>query len=62
MRETLATILWEGWTALVLCTAAVLLPGSEATSSTLEASSTTIFFTLSGIGVVMAQREPTASS
>ena len=30
MRETLATILWEGWTALVLCTAAVFLPGSEA--------------------------------
>ena len=24
MRETLATILWEGWTALVLCAAAVL--------------------------------------
>ena len=30
MRETLATILWEGWTALVLCAAAVFLPGSEA--------------------------------
>ena len=30
MRETLATILWEGWTALVLCTAAVFLPSSEA--------------------------------
>lgn len=30
MRETLATILWEGWTALVLCTAAVFLPGSKA--------------------------------
>ena len=30
MRETLATILWEGWTAIVLCAAAVLLPGSEA--------------------------------
>ena len=29
MRETLATILWEGWTALVLCAAAVFLPGSE---------------------------------
>ena len=29
MRETLATILWEGWTALVLCTAAVFLPGSR---------------------------------
>ena len=27
MRETLATILWEGWTALVLCAAAVLWPG-----------------------------------
>ena len=26
MRETLATILWEGWTALVLCAAAVFLP------------------------------------
>ena len=30
MYETLATILWEGWTALVLCAAAVFLPGSEA--------------------------------
>ena len=30
MCETLATILWEGWTALVLCAAAVFLPGSEA--------------------------------
>ena len=30
MRETLATILWEGWTALVLCAVAVFLPGSEA--------------------------------
>ena len=29
MRETLATILWEGWTALVLCAAAVFLPGSD---------------------------------
>ena len=27
MHETLATILWEGWTALVLCAAAVFLPG-----------------------------------
>ena len=27
MRETLATILWEGWTALVLCAAAVFWPG-----------------------------------
>ena len=31
MRETLATILWEGWTALVLCAAAVFLPGSAGT-------------------------------
>ena len=30
MRETLATILWEGWTALVLCAAAVFWPGSAA--------------------------------
>ena len=30
MHETLAMILWEGWTALVLCAAAVFLPGSEA--------------------------------
>ena len=30
MRETLATILWEGWTARVRCAAAVFLPGSEA--------------------------------
>ena len=30
MRETTATILWEGWTALVLCAAAVFWPGSEA--------------------------------
>ena len=27
MRETLATILWEGWTALVLCAAAVFQIG-----------------------------------
>jgi hypothetical protein len=33
-----------------------------ATSSTLEASCTIIPLTLSGIGVVMAQRLPTASS
>ena len=26
MRETLATILWEGWTALVLCAAAMFQP------------------------------------
>ena len=30
MRETTATILWEGWTALVLCAAAVFWPGSTA--------------------------------
>ena len=30
MRDTTATILWEGWTALVLCAAAVFLPGSAA--------------------------------
>ena len=30
MRETTATILWEGWTALALCAAAVFWPGSEA--------------------------------
>ena len=30
MRETLATTGWEGWTALVPCTTAVILPGSKA--------------------------------